>query len=57
MASHLQMMALYAGFVSLVFAVLLRDDPRAQVLTGLRMFGSFLGAALLIGWVLFALPR
>ncbi len=51
------MMALYAGFVSLVFAVLLRDDPRAQVLTGLRMFGSFLGAALLIGWVLFALPR
>ena len=30
MASHFLLMVLFAGFVSLVFALLMRDDPREQ---------------------------
>ena len=36
-------MVLYAFFVSLVFAVLLRDEPREQLKTGAMMFGGFVG--------------
>lgn len=55
--SHLQLVALYAAFVSTVFAVLLRDDARGQVTLGLQMFGGFLGAAVLLGWLMYPLPR
>jgi len=54
--SHFLLMGLFAFFVSLVFAVLLRDDPRAQLKTGAMMFGGFVGAALLLGWLMYPLP-
>jgi hypothetical protein len=53
---HFLLLALFAGFVSLVFAVLLRDEPRAQVHLGLRMFGAFLAAAIVLGWLMYPLP-
>ena len=56
MTSHFLLMGLFAFFVSLVFAVLLRDDPRAQLKTGAMMFGGFVGAALLLGWLMYPLP-
>ncbi len=56
MTSHLLLLALFAFFVSLVFAVLLRDDPRTQLRTGAMMFGGFLIAALVLGWLMFPLP-
>lgn len=56
MVSHLLYLALFSGFVSLVFAVLLRDDPREQLRSGALMFGAFLAAALALGWLLFAFP-
>jgi hypothetical protein len=49
-------MVLFAFFVSLVFAVLLRDDPRAQLRTGALMFGGFVGAAVIIGWLMYPMP-
>jgi hypothetical protein len=49
-------MVVFAFFVSLVFAVLLRDDPRSQVRTGSMMFGAFIGVAVLLGWILYVLP-
>jgi hypothetical protein len=54
--SHLLLMAVFAFFVSVVFATLLRDDPREQVRTGARMFAGFLGAALVLGWLMYPLP-
>ena len=45
MTSHFWLMVLYAFFVSLVFAVLLRDDPREQLKTGGMMLGGFIVAA------------
>lgn len=56
MTSHLLLLALFAFFVSLVFAVLLRDDPRTQLRTGAMMFAGFLIAALVLGWLMFPLP-
>jgi hypothetical protein len=54
--SHLGLMVLFALFVSVVFAVLSRDDPKAQVLFGARLFAGFVGAGLAIGWLLYPLP-
>ena len=56
MTTHLQLLALYAAFVSTVFAVLLLDEPRAQAVLGLQMCGGFLGAAVLLGWLMYPLP-
>lgn len=56
MTSHAGLMLLFAFFVSLVFAVLTRDEPREQALLGLRIFAGFVAAGVLIGWVLYPLP-
>ena len=56
MTSHFLSLVLFAFFVSLVFSVLLRDEPRAQLRTGLMMFGGFIGAAFVLGWLMFPLP-
>ena len=56
MSAHFLMMALFAFFVSLVFAVLMRDDPRAQLRLGAIMFFAFLASALMLGWLMYPLP-
>jgi hypothetical protein len=55
-SSHLLLLVLFAFFVSLVFSVLLRDDPRAQLRTGAMMFGGFIAVALVLGWLMYPLP-
>ena len=56
MTSHFLLLALFACFVSLVFAVLMRDDPREQLRFGGMLFGGFLGAAFVLGWLMYPLP-
>ena len=56
MTSHLGLMVLFAFFVSTVFSALLRDAPREQVRFGLRLFGGFLAAAIVMGWLMYPLP-
>ena len=56
MTSHLVLLALFSFFVSLVFAVLLRDDPRQQIRTGGMMFGGFIVTALVLGWLMYPFP-
>jgi hypothetical protein len=56
MTSHLALLVLFAFLVSLVFSVLLKDEPRAQLRTGAMMFGGFVAAAIVLGWVMYALP-
>ncbi|HXT30546.1 MAG TPA: hypothetical protein VN716_14735 [Vicinamibacterales bacterium] len=56
MTSHFWLMVLYAFFVSLVFAVLLRDDPREQLKTGGMMLGGFIVAAYVVSWLMFPFP-
>ncbi|MEZ5284441.1 MAG: hypothetical protein R2712_06460 [Vicinamibacterales bacterium] len=56
MISHAGLMALFAFFVSLVFAVIARDTPAEQAAVGIRYFGAFVGAGLLLGWLMYPLP-
>ena len=56
MTSHFLVMVLYAVFVSLVFAVLLRDNPREQLRTGAMMLVAFIVVACVLGWLMFPFP-
>jgi hypothetical protein len=56
MTSHLALMALFALFVSIVFAALTREEPREQLLFGAKLFAGFVGAGIVAGWVLYPLP-
>ena len=56
MTSHFWLMVLFAFFVSVVFAVLLRDDPREQARTAGKMLGAFVVAAYVLGWLMYPLP-
>ena len=56
MTSHFLVMVLFSLFVSVVFAVLLRDEPREQLRTGAMMFGGFVAAAVVLGWLMFPFP-
>ena len=56
MTSHFLLLTLFAIFVSLVFAVLLRDEPRQQLRLGGLMFGAFLALAFALGWLMYPLP-
>ena len=56
MKSHLLLMALFAFFVSLVFAVIAKDDLREQARLGGMMFGGFMLAAAVLGWFMYPFP-
>jgi len=54
--SHLLLMTLFAGCVGVVGGVLLKDTPRLQARAAAEIFGSLVGAALVLGWILYFLP-
>jgi hypothetical protein len=56
MTSHFGLMVVFAFFVSLVFAVIAKDRPAEQARLGLQLFGGFVGAGLVMGWLMLALP-
>lgn len=56
MTSHLGLMILFSCFVAVIFAVLMRDQPRDQLRFGARLLGGFLGAAIVLAWIMYPLP-
>lgn len=56
MTSHLGLMILFAFFVSLIFATIGKDTPAEQLKLGAKMFGMFVGAAFVLGWVMRLFP-
>jgi hypothetical protein len=54
--SHIGLMVLFAAFVSVAFAALMRDEPRDQLVLGGRLFAGFVAAGMLLGWLLFPFP-
>jgi hypothetical protein len=56
MQSHFVLLLVFAFFVSLVFAVLMRDDPAAQARLGAALFGGLVGAAVILGWLMYPFP-
>jgi len=56
MASHFLLMVIFAFFVSLVFALLSKDEVGEQVKFGGLMFAGFVAAAIVLGWLMFPFP-
>jgi len=56
MTDHLLLLVLFSFFVSLVFAVLMRDEPGEQLKFGLLLFGGFIVAAIALGWLMYPFP-
>ena len=56
MGSHLLLLIGFAFFVSLIFAVLAKDQPQEQLRFGGLLFAGFVGAAIVIGWLMFPFP-
>jgi hypothetical protein len=55
--SHLLSMIIYAFFVSVVLALLRREDRKSQVKYGLFLFLVMVGGALLFGWFMYLFAR
>jgi prepilin signal peptidase PulO-like enzyme (type II secretory pathway) len=56
MESHILLLALFAFFVSLVFAVIAKDDVREQLQFGGLMFAGFVISAIVLGWLMYPFP-
>ena len=56
MRSHLVLMTLFSFFVSLVFAVISKDDVQEQLRFGGLMLAGFLAAAFVLGWLMYPFP-
>jgi hypothetical protein len=56
MQSHVVLLVLFAFFVSLVFAVIAKDDAREQLRFGGMMFAGFLASAVVLGWLMYPFP-
>ena len=56
MHSHFALMMIFAACVSTVFAALLREDRHEQLVTGAKMFGAMIAAALVLGWLMRPFP-
>ena len=56
MRSHLVLLTLFAFFVSLVFAVIAKDEGTEQLRFGGLMFAGFLVSAIALGWLMYPFP-
>lgn len=56
MQSHFVLMLIFALCISAVFAGLLREDAREQLVLGAKMFGGMIVAALVLGWLMLPFP-
>ena len=56
MTSHVGLMILFALFVSVVFATLMRDDPKQQLRFGAQLLAAFVAGGVALGWILYFFP-
>lgn len=56
MHSHLLLLAIFALFVSIVFAVIAKDQPREQLRFGALLFAGFVLSAVVLGWIMYPFP-
>jgi len=54
--SHVGLMIVFALFVSIVFATLMRDDPKQQLRFGAQLFAAFVLGGIALGWILYFFP-
>ena len=56
MTTHFGVMVVFALFVSVVFATLMRDEPAEQLRLGARLFSGLVAGGVLAGWLLYPMP-
>lgn len=54
--SHFTALLIFALIVSVVFALINKSGPKEQLKYGVFVFFSFLGVAVVVGWVMFPFP-
>ena len=54
--SHFTAVLMFALFVSTVFALITKNEPREQFRYGVFVFLSFIAVAFVVGWIMFPLP-
>ena len=50
------LLVVFAFLVAVVFALIAKDDPREQLRFGGLLFAGFVGAALVLGWLMYPVP-
>jgi hypothetical protein len=55
--SHFTSLLLAAIFISTVFGITMRDEPRKMIRYGLYCFFMFVGAAIVLSWVMYFMAR
>ena len=56
MHSHFLLLVLFAFFVSLVFALIAKDEISDQLRFGGMLFAGFIVSAIVLGWLMFPFP-
>jgi len=54
--SHFFLLVLFSFFVSLVFALIARDEAAEQLKFGGLLFAGFIVSAVVLGWLMFPFP-
>jgi len=54
--SHFTALVVFALIVSIVFALITKNEPREQFRYGVFVFLSFLAVAFVVGWLMYPLP-
>jgi hypothetical protein len=54
--SHFMALLVFAFFVSTVFALITKNEPREQFRYGVFVFLSFIAVAFVVGWIMYPLP-
>jgi hypothetical protein len=56
MQSHFLLLIVFALLVSVVFALIMKRETAEQVRFGGLLFAGFVGAALVLGWLMYPFP-
>jgi hypothetical protein len=54
--SHITALLVFSLFVSTVFALITKNEPREQFRYGVFVFLSFVVVAFVVGWIMYPLP-
>jgi hypothetical protein len=55
--SHFSAVLLFALFVSIVFGITMRETPQRMLRYGAYCFVMFVGAAIVLSWLMFLIAR
>jgi uncharacterized membrane protein YagU involved in acid resistance len=55
--THFPALVIFSFLVSVVFGVLGKETPRERLVYGAKVFGAFVGIALVLGLLMYFIPK